>query len=296
MNWEFMETASSVALPGYAPVDAADVHAALDAIWRDVETEYPGRATSRSLLGISLGAFHTLFIAAAARDPANGLIDFERYVAVNPPVRLKHGLGKLDEFLAVVLRQPEAERRAWIEGVMRKALDLFNAGKLEPGDLLPFSEEEAQFLIGFAFRITLTEIIMCSQSRENLGVLQTEWTDWRRASVYKEIKDYGYGDYVRVFGLPYFSAREDGITSVDELFARCDARTLEAALRANAKLRVFTNEDDFLLDGEDRAWLRDVVGADHFLLDPHGGHLGNLYQKEVQGRIMGFLVDLAPPK
>jgi hypothetical protein len=86
MNFEFMESASSVAVPGFGPVDAHDSHVALDLVYKDLMEEYPDQITGTALLGLSLGAYHALEIAAAAQDPANPLIDFDRYVPVNPPV------------------------------------------------------------------------------------------------------------------------------------------------------------------------------------------------------------------
>jgi hypothetical protein len=65
-NYEFMERASSVAMPAYTPVDAHDLHFALTSIDRRLEPLYPGRLGARALMGYSMGAFHSLFIAATA--------------------------------------------------------------------------------------------------------------------------------------------------------------------------------------------------------------------------------------
>src|SRR5262249_26487237 len=56
-NAEFMENASSVALPAYGPVDAHDLHVALTEIHRYLEGLFPNRLGPRVLLGYSLGAF-----------------------------------------------------------------------------------------------------------------------------------------------------------------------------------------------------------------------------------------------
>jgi len=288
MNWEFMEYASSVALPGYAPIDANDVHVALDTIWSDVQDRYPGRTRGRSLMGMSLGAFHTLYIAAAAEDPDNELIDFDRYVAINPPVRLGYGLEQLDDFYDVPLSMPDDQRQEFVESTLYKAIDLYKKGDLQEGNLLPFTDQQAEFLIGFAFRITLIEVILCSQSRVDLGVLKTQWTQWRRSSVLKEISQYSYADYLYAFALPYFSDGEPTTASFDELMERCNAHSIEGALRKNKNIRVLTNDDDFLLSAADRDWLREVFG-DHLTLHKGGGHLGELYHPDVQKKLMNLL-------
>ncbi len=50
LNFDFMENAATAAVPGYPPVDARDVHRALDAIARDLAERHPGRITRRALM------------------------------------------------------------------------------------------------------------------------------------------------------------------------------------------------------------------------------------------------------
>ena len=100
---------------------------------------YPDRLGNKALMGYSMGAFQSLFIAATG--PTNQycvmtkgrvlrflegkqgvkevriapvtnqvpLIQFDRYVAISPPVRLMHGVSKLDEFYRAPLDWPDAE-------------------------------------------------------------------------------------------------------------------------------------------------------------------------------------------
>ena len=65
-NYEFMEHASTAALPAYLPVDGQDLHVALTEIDRRLNASYPGRLGHRALLGYSMGAFESLFIAATS--------------------------------------------------------------------------------------------------------------------------------------------------------------------------------------------------------------------------------------
>lgn len=51
------------------------------------------------LVGLSLGALDTLFVAdLERRKPTLGIT---RYLAINPPVNLLHGMEKLDEFTSL---------------------------------------------------------------------------------------------------------------------------------------------------------------------------------------------------
>jgi len=295
MNWEFIENASSVGVPGHAPVDAHDVHIALDAIDRDLGARFPGRATSRALMGYSLGAFHAFFIAAAEQNAQSSLIRFDRYIALDVPVRLLRGMEELDHLYNAPLELPVEERKPFIENTIRKALTL-GSGELEPAMELPFSQQEAEFLIGLSFRLTLQQVIDASRAGYDAGVLESERTDCRRAAAYEETFDYSYMEYFYAFVLPYYLRNHAGMDDPQDLIAANDLRSIETAVHRNGKIRVFANRNDFLLGPEDIAWLTGTLGADRVRLFPTGGHLGNLHQPDVQREIMDSLSDLLPPQ
>ena len=49
-------------------------------------------------MGLSLGALLTLHIFAAEKDPANELVPFDAYLALNSPVSYEHAVKQLDAF------------------------------------------------------------------------------------------------------------------------------------------------------------------------------------------------------
>jgi hypothetical protein len=107
---EFMEHASTAALPAYLPVDGHDVHVALTEIDRRLQSLYPNRLGEKVLMGYSMGALQSLYIAATETTNQMPLVVFDRYVAFNTPVRLMHGMSMLDDFYRAPLQWPEAER------------------------------------------------------------------------------------------------------------------------------------------------------------------------------------------
>lgn len=295
-NWEFVAHGSSVELPGYAPADARDLHRALTAIDQQLATRWPGRFTSKRLAGLSLGAFHTLFIAAdEARAARDGLLCFEVYLALNPPVNLEHAMTEIDRFYNAPMRFPAAERAQRIEQIFGKVLYL-SEGQLWPGMELPFSRLEAEFLIGLAFRLDLQYTILQTQDRHDRGVLRTPRSMLRRAPAFREASEYSYLEYMYAFVLPYYAEGERGITfdeaGARRLFADCDLRSVAAELAANERVRLFTNENDFLLRPEDLAWLRANLG-ERARIFPAGGHLGNLHRKAIQELIQGIVEAVA---
>lgn len=344
-NSEFMEHASTAAMPAYLPVDGWDLHVALTEIDRRLHVLYPDRLGNRALMGYSLGAFQSLFVAATG--PTNQyyvrtkesvlrflggkqgmkevrivpvtnqlpLIQFDRYVAINTPVRMAFGISKLDEFYRAPLTWPVGERTEDLENTFLKVAALSKT-KLTPQTSLPFSAIESKFLIGMTFRFMLRDIIYSSQRRNNQGVLQHPIRNYRRDPVYQEILQYSYHDYFEKFAVPYYQAR--GIASPREiggaeaagrsaevisrgepmaeaLEKADDLRTYDANLRANPDIRVIVNQNDFLLTDEDLAWLHATFAPEQLTIFAQGGHLGNLSNLTVQKAILAALTPMRPP-
>jgi pimeloyl-ACP methyl ester carboxylesterase len=292
-NPEFMEHASTAALPAYLPVDGHDLHVALTAIDQRLHQLYPQRLGNKALLGYSMGALETLFIAANA--VTNSLLHFDRYVAINSPVRMTQGIAKLDEFYAAPLDWPTADRSNDVENVFLKVAAL-SRRTLTPQTSLPFSAIESKFLIGLSFRLVLRDVIYSSQERNNQGVLHHAIHNFRRDSVYQEILQFSYQDYFDEFAIPYYSARKIGDSTAEVMEKSGDLRTYETDLSANADIRIITNQNDFLLTGEDLLWLRATFAPERLTIFDKGGHMGNLVNPAVQKSILAALTPMRPPE
>ncbi|MGA2555485.1 MAG: VacJ family lipoprotein [Verrucomicrobiota bacterium] len=293
-NHEFMENASTAALPAYLPVDGRDLQFALTEMDRHLKALYGDRMGNRALMGYSMGALESLFAAAAAATNQPPLLKFDRYVAINTPVRMLHGVSKLDEFYRAPLDWPQAERTDDIENTFLKVAAL-SKNTLTPQTSLPFNAIESKFLIGLTFRLTLRDIIFSSQRRNNQGVLKHPLRGLRRDPVYQEILQYSYQDYFEKFAVPYYQTR--GLAApAAELEKAGDLRTYESGLRANPDIRVIVNQNDFLLSDDDLAWLRATFAPEQLTVFSQGGHLGNLYNPAVQKAILGALAGLKPAR
>jgi ABC-type transporter lipoprotein component MlaA/pimeloyl-ACP methyl ester carboxylesterase len=320
-NYEFMEHASTAEVPAYLPVDGHDLDAALTEIDHRLNASYPGRLGDKALLGYSMGAFQSLFVAATS--PTNQycvvtkgrvlhclegkqgvqevriapvtnqvpLIQFDRYVAISPPVRLMYGADKLDEFYRAPLGWPAAERTDDIQNTFLKVAAL-SRNTLTPQTSLPFSTIESKFLIGLSFRFALRDVIFISQRRNNQRVLHHPIWNWRRNPVYQEILQYSYQDYFDKFAIPYYQTRGLAPPVAEALEKADDLRMYDAGLRANPNIRVICNENDFLLTDEDLAWLHATFGPEQLTVFPQGGHLGNLSNPAVQKTILDALAGL----
>ena len=294
-NSEFMEHASTAAMPAYLPVDGHDLHVALTEIDHRLNTLYPDRVGNKALMGYSMGAFQSLFVAATEPTNQLPLIKFDRVVAINTPVRMAYGISKLDEFYRAPLNWPDAERADDIENTFLKVAAL-SKNTLTPQTSLPFSAIESKFLIGMTFRFMLRDIIYSSQRRNNEGVLQHRIRNFRRTPVYQEILRYSYQDYFEKFAIPYYQARGMASPAAETLEKAGDLRTYDAGLRANPDIRIIVNQNDFLLTDEDLAWLHATFAPEQLTVFAQGGHLGNLSNPTVQKAILAALTPMKPPQ
>lgn len=290
-NSEFMEHASTAAMPAYLPVDGHDVHVALTEIDRRLDALYPDRLGDRALMGYSMGALHSLYLAAIAPTNLLPLVRFDRTIAINTPVQLRPGITKLDEYYRAPLEWPASERSENIENTFLKVAALSQGG-LTPQTSLPFSAIESKFLIGMKFRFMLRDIIFSSQRRTNQGVLQHPIRNFRRTPIYQEILRYSYQDYFDKFVIPYYQTR-DVASPVGEAIEKAgDLRTYDAGLRANPNIRIIVNQNDFLLVDEDLVWLRSTFAPAQLTVVEQGGHLGNISDPTVQNAIVAALAGL----
>ncbi len=292
---EFMEQASTAAMPAYLPVDAHDLHVALTSIDRRLTALFPGRLGDKALMGYSMGGFHSLHVASTEATNPLPLMKFERYLAISSPVRLRHGMAQLDEYYQAP-REWSAEARADnLENTFLKVAAMSKT-TLTPNTSLPFGTIESRFLIGLMNRLTLRDIIFSSQHRHNQGVLQHPIRNWRRNPVYQEILQYSFQDYFAKFAVPYYQAQGLAAPVAETLDKANDLRSYSSRLQANPKVRVIFNQNDFLLSDEDRLWLLATLGPGQTTVFEQGGHMGNLSNPEVQKAILGALSGLKPPK
>ncbi len=296
-NPEFIEVGLSATYPGYTPSDARDLYRALSDIRADIEKDHPGQVTAVSLVGYSLGGIAALFISQLDRATTEpGALHFERVVAINPAVNLQYAAARFDGYFDATQAWPENERSRRTLETVKKA---YVVAQITAGDeiakhkTLPFALDESNFLIGLSSRTTTLQAIAASQARGGHGLppAASGSTGFNGAFA-REVETNTLKRYMDELAIPYF-AKEGGSSTVDELFANANLYSQEAGLREDPRIRVFTNRDDFILQKSDLAWLQQVFG-DRLTVFPGGGHLGNMYQTEVQAAFMNALGSAQP--
>jgi len=235
---EFMEHASTSDLPDYPPNGIRDLQVALTEIDRHLDTTYPHRLGARALVGYSMGAFQALFLAATEATNAWSFLKFQRYVAIDAPVRLRFAVTNLDLYYKAPLAWPNAEREADIENALLKVAGISKQSP-PPRASLPFDAIESKFLIGLSFRLTLRDMIFSSQSRHNLEILQQPIRKSRRQAVYDEILTYSFRDYIDKFATPYDKTR--GIDLKNEEVVTPDPLFMQGMLQFTGQLLALTD-------------------------------------------------------
>jgi ABC-type transporter lipoprotein component MlaA/pimeloyl-ACP methyl ester carboxylesterase len=289
---EFMEHASTTDLPDYPPNNIGDLHRALTAIDHQLEIAHPHRLGARALMGYSMGGFQSLFLAATAATNSTSMIQFQRYVAIDAPVRLRYAVTNLDQFYQAPMAWPAAQRTADIENTLMKAVALV-AEPPAKRTALPFNTIESRFLIGLSFRLTLRDIIFSSQLRHNQGVLREPVKNSRRRAVYDEILKYSFRQYVDQFVTPYDRTLGIDLKNPDVVKRGTDLTVYTAGLQANPNVRLIMNRNDFLLAKSDISWAEGTFAPSELTIFPDGGHVGNLSQPAVQQAILQALDGLS---
>jgi ABC-type transporter lipoprotein component MlaA len=294
-NPEFILTGLSETYPGYTPSDAADLYRALGDIRADIEERKPGKVTSSSLMGYSLGGIAALFVSQIERKATEpGALHFERIVAINPAVNLEYAAGLFDGYFDAPLAWPAEQRRDKTMETVRKAFVIAqgneeDTAKIRQHKTLPFTRQASEFLIGLSSRATTMQAIAASRRRGGKELeLVSPQPGMFHGPFAVEIESNTLKRYMDELAIPHFVEKDGGASRPEQLFDAANLYSQEAGLREDPRVVVFTNKDDFILQPSDLAWLEDVF-AGRITVFPGGGHLGNMFMPQVQAAFMDGL-------
>jgi hypothetical protein len=137
-----------------------------------------------------------------------------------------------------------------------------------------FSDDEMKWMIGQSFRSATVNTIFASRQ---IGAMRAPGPPGSagRAPV-DPAGLFSFRHYLSELVFPALRRSGHVHLSDEQLFERGSLSTLAPELRANSRLYVMDNSDDFLARPEDLEALRSWLG-DRLYLYPRGGHLGNLW-------------------
>jgi pimeloyl-ACP methyl ester carboxylesterase len=282
----FIRTASKESVPGDLTIDAADLYKAMEKAWSEVKGDI--EVSDFYLAGYSLGGTQAAYVAKL--DEERKVFNFKKVVLVNPAVNLYNSVMRIEELLEGI---PGGPRKIGI--FFNRMLDKFTEF-YKQGDFIDINNqflyavyktglvntEEAGGIIAMAFRISSAGMIFTSDVMTNGGYVVPKNLE---LSTSDALDDYfrvsvrlSFLDYFNEYFLPYMQKKQPGLTREAQIKA-LSLNNIESYLKGNPKFAAMTNENDFILDDAERAYLKQLFG-ERTKIYPRGGHLGNLEYRE----------------
>lgn len=289
----FVVSASATAVPGDLRRDAEDIYRVMQGIRENIPDKV--KISEYFLTGYSLGGIQAAFVSLL--DEERQVFNFSKVLLINPPVSLYSSIGKLDRMLENVPGGMTNFNRFYDE-IVHKVSDAYNkSDSVEFNQELiykafkenPPSDEELAAVIGFAFRLSSSNMIFTSDVMTNYGFIKpanVELTKTTSLTEYGKVgMRVGFTDYFHEYFFPYYRAEDPSLTR-HKMVEDNSLRSIEDYLRNSPKIAVVTNQDDIILSQDEIDFFPRVFG-DRAKIYPHGGHLGNLKQYQT----MAYFVD-----
>lgn len=296
--FSFALAASRSGYPGITRADAKDLYVVIEEAVKKARKKTGFDFNRVGLLGVSMGALEVAYLSEL--DSREQKLNFSPTLLINPPVDPIFSGGAIDALGAEGDQLSGGQRKELQEKVIlfgSKALmmkdikspDYFTGIE----ELLPTSLAERKFLIGSSMKDFLHSLIFVTQQVDDLGVLKTPVAQKEATERLAECEQFGFQDYLNKFMLPGLSKAAGRNLSLAELQGDITISGVEAHLRSNPRIYLMHNEDDFIVNQEQLAYLRSVFG-DRMALYPHGGHVGNIWYPENLEKILSVFSSLNP--
>jgi len=293
MNWEFYVAACTSKVPGYPPLDAKDIRYALRKIITKIKNEHPGEIISTHLVGLSLGAVHTLFIAKLESE-SNKKIGFKSYLAIHPPIDIINALTTLDDFFAKWRKWPKKKVSLNIEKAAAVYLALTKKG-LPSNKKVNVDKNAAEVLIATSYRYALRELLLAIKKDGNdMGLIKTPY-GFKKNDLYRELDAFSFQDYAEKFLKKSIEAKLGKSLSMKELAENGSLHSISPFLAKAENVKVINSMNDFLVPRKKLKWFAKTFG-DRALFFEYGGHLGELYTKQAKKAIVEYLTTIEKVK
>ena len=305
-NWHFMETAASTPAPGFLPLDAQDTRNAWAKVLKQIYQK-DFRPARIMMLGYSLGAIHALHIAKL--EERKNTLGIDRYMAINPPADLIYGMKQLDNYYGTHKQWSKEEivkhgtiALGKMMAISKRHYLLHDKDALivpsrheSTHHPLDIERDEARFLVGYSFKMTLQEMMHSMHRRGKLPNIEDEYKWYNKTDTYNEFLKMNFEDYLKKVFMHHHKDRFGKNISEEEFMEKVayhsHMKSFDDHFVDNPDVRIVHSMDDFLVHDKDRKWMKDTFD-EKIVFFEHGGHLGNLHFKKVHDQIYAFLQPL----
>lgn len=289
-HFSFALAASTSGYPGVTREDAQDLYALMQKGLAKLQKKAGLRYTKVGLLGVSLGALEAAYLSEL--DARERKLDFQRVLMINPPVDPLFGIHALDTLskqkeLVSAARQSQIQRQ-----VIQFGLGTLVLGRMDAANYfsslettLATSVPERQYLIGSTLQEFLSALLFTTQQVSDLGVFKKDIATADPEPRLAEAAGFTFTDYIQKFMLPALSKRAGRALSYDDILKDAAMSGVEAHLRADSRVLLMHNADDFIVNEMQLRYLQGVFGP-RMTLYPRGGHLGNIWFPENRDAIL----------
>ncbi|WP_413560381.1 hypothetical protein [Bdellovibrio sp. HCB209] len=278
-SWKFAVAGSKSGLPGYTPRDSQDLYSALIKVKKSLSKDYGVKPREFSLVGYSIGGLQSLFVKKI--DDEQGAFSFSKVLVINPPPNLLHAINKLD-ILADLDKKLSKNQKQNIsfkvlqvtDLVLGKKVDLNNGADVDRVfKQMKFNDTEMAYLIGQSFRDSLGDLVFSTQQVNDLGILKSKVTKYKRNARNYESRAVPFVGYMENFLYPQIKKSRGADFSVEDLNNESSIFQFADYIRANDNLFLIDSADDLFTKPSDIAWMQSQFG-DRAMILPIGGHCG----------------------
>jgi hypothetical protein len=297
----FIVSASSTGVAGDLMQDGHDLYAAMQQIVSHLPRRV--RITDIDVLGYSLGGANAAVVKSI--DAREGKLKIHRAVMIDPPVSLFSSVGRLDKLFASSIGSGDEGVERLYRRLYAQLANIYRASdrvQIDQDFLLGAAaavlKTDAEFsaAIALSFRIDLEDMFFAGDLYAGTGVVVDPQHPPKVSDSLEEaqriLRNKPFSEYFTKVFAPYYLKRRPNSTAAS-LIAVNRLDIIGDRLRDDPNYYAQTNSDDLILDKQELAWLRDVLGSRIAVYD-HGGHLGNIGERQQISDMLAMLAGRWP--
>ena len=270
-QWEFVQSMPQNYRPGLPKEDIKNLRLVTSKIIDKLEKKHNRKFSQKTVIGTSLGAYSTLYLANM--EYKHNTLDIDKYIAICPPVDLMYAIRQFDGNLVEWENTPEFRETA--SNIFAKAIQLMAmSGSEDLGNIeVPINSKEAKMITNFIMHQKLSDLIFTiEKDNASKGLEKT-----KEANLYRHIDNMNYEDYMKKYVLTNPKMKKDDFTS-SSLYSMSDY------FKNSNNYVIYHAADDYLISKEQLNFLKTLAG-DKMTIFSNGAHLGFTYRKEFLYRL-----------
>lgn len=266
-QWEFVKSMPDNYYPGVPTKDVKYLKNITAKIINKLETRYECKFPQKIIIGTSMGAMATLFLAD--NEYKDNTLGITKYISICPPIELIYAMEQFDKNSEEWSKNPNNLKKRVAE-TASKIVQLSEI-KDETKDFkigtLPFNESEGKLITGFVMHQKLSDLIF---------TLEKTPKD-KATGIYESLNNMNYRDYMEKYIL-------NDNYNINDLANDTNLLSLEKFLQNSNNYKIYHSIDDYVVNQNQLKKLKIYSGKKTTLFS-NGAHLGFMYTPE-------FLEDL----